>query len=330
MFLQNFRTSDIEKTWSDPFSLSLIHLGEQPNGSDHVLPVIIRSGARSGPVTVLTAGIHGDEPLSSDVITTVLHSIKDEDVTGTVIGLPFVSYVSASTRTRRLASEGYPGPHDLNRVFPGSPNGTISERTAHLVVTQFIERANFLFDIHTPALGGRWHPYASLAEPAPGIGAEVCSASHDLARAFGAPVVIPHANSGTIVEAALLRGVAATVAEFGRAHLRDQESRELGIDGLRNVLRHTGNISGERTAPATTTTVTRLSKIRAERGGFLRLDVVPGQQVEQGQILGSVEALDGSVIEQLTAPNGGLVCRVNELAMVATGEFVAYIGEIGL
>lgn len=328
VFLQNFRMTEADDAFRGDFSLSLLHLGEQPNGAPYVLPVMVRNGAEPGPTTVLTAGIHGDEPLGNDVVGAVLRSIREEDVRGTVIGLPFVSYAAAATRSRRAIGEGYPGPHDLNRVFPGSESGTISERLAAFVVSRFLRRADFLFDIHTPALGGRWHPYAGLAEHADGLSDGVCAASNELARSFGAPVVIPHANTGTIVEAALRLNVAASFAEFGRAHLRDDESRELGVSGLRNVLRHTGNIAGGPGLPHTDLVVSRLVKIRAEHGGFLRLAVAPGEEVRQGQVLGAVEALDGQVVESVLAPVSGIVCRVSELAMVGTGEFVVYVGEV--
>lgn len=328
MFLQNFRSAGIDDALRGDFSLSLLHLGEQPNGAPYQLPVMVRNGAEPGPTTVLTAGIHGDEPLGNDVVATVLRSLFDENVRGTVIGLPFVSYAASATRTRRAIGEGYPGPHDLNRVFPGSASGTMSERIAAFITNEFLERADFLFDVHTPALGGRWHPYAGLVERGEQVPDGLCAASNALARSFGAPVVIPHANGGTIVEAALRLNVTASFAEFGRAHLRDEASRTIGVQGLRSVLRHAGNLSVGPGLPPTDAVIGQLTKLRAERGGFLRLAVGPGDEVREGQLLGTIDSLDGHAAESVFAPLSGIVARVSELAMVGTGEFVVYVGEI--
>lgn len=328
MFLQNFRTTGIDEALRGDFSLSILHLGEQPNGAPYVLPVMVRNGAQPGPTTILTAGIHGDEPLGNDVVAAVLRSLREKDVRGTVIGLPFVSYAASATRSRRALGEGYPGPHDLNRVFPGSAGGTMSERIAAVISAEFLGRADFLFDVHTPTLGGRWHPYAGVVDRSADVSDDLRAASDALARSFGAPAVLPLANDGTIVDAALRLDVAASFAEFGRAHLRDEQARTIGIDGLRNVLRHTGNLDDGPAHPHTTVVVERLMKLRAERGGFLRLDVSPGDAVQHGQVLGTIEALDGSATETFTSPVSGIVCRVSELAMVGTGEFVVYVGEI--
>src|SRR6185503_19280887 len=110
-----------------------------PAGSDPgtQIPVTIISGTSDGPVLTLTAGIHGSEPSPIVALQRLRDEIEPAQLTGALILVHIANLPSFTHRTI------YRGPWDqknLNRVFPGHPHGTASERIAYAITTNVIDQ----------------------------------------------------------------------------------------------------------------------------------------------------------------------------------------------
>lgn len=137
-------------------------VAELANECPVVVPVIGVSGTDPGPTIVITGAMHGDEVLGADVIRRSLLRLEPAGVHGTVIGLPLLNVPAVATRTRRSATELYPGPHDMNRVFSGSDRGVLAERIAAFVSRVVFPRADYMFDLHCASVGGEWVGYSAV------------------------------------------------------------------------------------------------------------------------------------------------------------------------
>jgi predicted deacylase len=109
------------------------------------LPVRIIKGIEEGPVFTIVAGIHGYEYAPIIAVQQLMSEIKPGKLKGTLVIVPVANMAGFYGRSI------FYNPQDgknLNRVFPGNPEGTISERLAHLITSGIISRSNVFLDIH--------------------------------------------------------------------------------------------------------------------------------------------------------------------------------------
>jgi hypothetical protein len=100
-------------------------------GDSMQVPVTVVHGAKPGPVLCLTGAIHGDELNGVEVIRRVLGTLDATELVGSVIGVPIINMAGFSRGSRYL-----PDRRDLNRFFPGNPNGSSASRIATISSTR--------------------------------------------------------------------------------------------------------------------------------------------------------------------------------------------------
>ena len=131
---------------------------EVPAGVDAAtrIPITIVRGAQAGPTLALIAGTHGSEVAPIVALQRVRAALDPAAVRGTVLIVHVANMPSFLGRTI------YYSPVDgknLNRVYPGKADGTVSERIAYAITSQIIERADYLVDIHSGDGNESLRPY---------------------------------------------------------------------------------------------------------------------------------------------------------------------------
>ena len=111
------------------------------------MPVHVVHGRRPGPVLLVSAALHGDEINGVEVIRRLLSHKFIDRIKGTLIAIPVVNVYGFVSKSRYL-----PDRRDLNRSFPGSENGSMASRLAHVLMTQIIPRCTHIIDLHTGAV----------------------------------------------------------------------------------------------------------------------------------------------------------------------------------
>jgi predicted deacylase len=109
------------------------------------IPITIVHGTGNGPVLALIAGTHGYEYPGITALQRVRKSLDPGEVSGTIIMVHVANLPSFLGRTI------YNSPVDgknLNRMYPGDPDGSVSQRIAHLVTSEVIDKADYLIDLH--------------------------------------------------------------------------------------------------------------------------------------------------------------------------------------
>jgi predicted deacylase len=289
------------------------------------IPVVELTGAGDGPRLTVLAGVHGCEYAPMAAVRRWTKALAGRELRGSVHAVPVLNLPAFRARTPFLV----PGDgKNLNRCFPGSPEGTVAERLAHAAFTQLIEGSDALIDVHAGDMVEALEPFALYdAGPAEARALE-------LAIAYGLGYVIrqepgpDRAVGGTTSTAAAEIGIPAIIAEAGGCGLVEAAAVDAHVRGLDQVLAVLGMTDGPVAAPDTAPVrLGRFLWLRSVSEGWWEPSVRPGEQVAEGQVLGTVSSLDGAqVLQSVTAPAPGVPMFITSSPAVAADGLLLGLG----
>ncbi|HVJ51294.1 MAG TPA: succinylglutamate desuccinylase/aspartoacylase family protein [Aliidongia sp.] len=279
------------------------------------IPFGMIEGDRPGPVLLVTAGVHGSEYCS---IESALRTMRrsPEGLSGTILVLPILNMGGFRNRSIYVMPEDG---RNLNRMFPGKPDGSFSERLAHWLVTAIYPQADAYLDLHCGDLSEALVPFCLFPS-----GSE---ASRALATAFGLPVAISAGGEGYTINASGRLGVPSIIAEVGGNGLWDEAGVGMMMAGIDRVLSHLGMIAGPvPRAPQAQPLFVTMTVPAAATDGLWYPAKGLSAPVGKGEVLGDIRDLFGAVRETVHAPTDGVVLyRLSSLA-VNKGEALLGIG----
>ena len=315
------------------------------DGNGSAIPITIIHGINEGPTLLVLAGVHGSE-YTPIVATQRLARDILELWRGALILVHMANLPSYLGRTV------YKSPIDgknLNRVFPGSRTGTLTERIADVLVEQVYPQANAVMDLHSgdanEALGPSYTAYYGKAGSP-----QVIQASKAMANAFGLDFVVEfqwefgkddeNATKGAIWagSAAVARGIPSIDVEMtpGKG-LYDPVSIAQAYHGTLQVMDHLG-LEPSFMAHPSNDNLPRTSEvclvrerhfIEAPEGGSWVPLVDTGSFITQGTLLGYTTDLFGRnrTFEALAPADGLLLIRF-EAPPVEKGDTLAVIAVL--
>ena len=302
-----------------------------PAGVDEAtrIPVTLIHGARSGPVLALIAGTHGYEYAPVIALQRVRRTLDPDRLSGTVILVHVANMPSFLRRTI------YYSPVDgknLNRVYPGRADGTISERIAHAITQNVIEQADYVVDLHCGDGNEALRPYTYWMKTG---NAQLDKRSRQLALAFGLDHIVidadrPNDPQASVYTAntALTRGIPGITTETGQLGETGPEWVALAERGVWNLLRHFKMIAGEATPMAPVVWLDKYEVLRSPETGVFRALVKPGMTVARGTLLGMLTDFFGNQVAEIRAPFAGMVNYVVATPPVSQGEPLAMVSRI--
>jgi hypothetical protein len=293
------------------------------------IPVTIVHGASDGPVLALLAGIHGYEYPPITALQALRTEIDPATLRGTIVMVHVANMPSFLGRTI------YYGPVDdknLNRMFPGDPAGSLSQRIAHLITTQVIDQADYLIDLHAGDGNEALRPYVYM--PVTGD-AEFDQKIEGLAVAFGLDHIVmdegPQSASGPSLftdQTALERGIPAITTETGQSGSNDPRWVAMAKDGVWNVLRHLHMVPGDERPNPGITWLGDFTVVTSAESGLFRPATRDGYVLAEGALLGVLVDFFGEEIAEVRAPFSGVVNYVISTPPVSKGEPVAMLSRI--
>jgi len=274
--------------------------------------VLVLNGVKKGPTLCLTAAVHGDELNGIEIVRRLLYNIDPEELSGAVVGVPIVNLPGFRRSSRYL-----PDRRDLNRFFPGNPNGSSAARIAYSFYSEVISHCDLLIDLHTGSFRRTNLPQlrADLSYP------EVT----DFANKMGAIVVVQSQGAqGSLRRAAVEGGIPAITLEAGAPHELQKASVEHGVKSIENAMDSLGMIERRRFWERSAEPVYYQSAwVRSRDGGILFSDVALGDSVREGDILGVVTDPITNMRSEIKAPFDGRVIGM-ALNQVMFPGFAAY------
>lgn len=293
-----------------------IKLSESYGSAPVYMPVTVIRGVLPGPTVFLTAAIHGDEINGVEIVRQLTYTLDPKSLRGTVVSVPIVNVPGFNHHSRYL-----PDGRDLNRSFPGDPQGSQTARVAHLVWNEIIRPCQFGIDFHTASSGRQNMPH---------IRADVDDETvRRMAKAFG-PNVILHGRGrkGSIRREACAVGIPTIVFEAGEAGRFERRTVRLGLDGTFNVLHELRMIEWTRVEPSYQVIVRTGEWVRADRGGIVNVLVEPGDLVYSGDELGVISNPYGRELKAIKAPFTGLVVGITVNPLVNPGTPICHLVKI--
>ena len=281
------------------------------SGFELGLTIHVIRGAKPGPAVGVSAMIHGDELDGLLIARELVRALDPSTLRGSVSILGVANPLAMEGITRNTPIDML----DMNRLFPGSPDGWLSEQQAYAIAHEFIDKIEVLVDLHC---GGTfpWVDYCYVVN------------DEELSRAFLPALLYKPASiySGTTATYAEQRGVRCTVVEIGGGYHDQPLHVANGVRGVMNQLRHVGALDGPVERRPGQVLMRDMKVMRPRQGGICvpRATLSPGQVLEAGTALADiVSPYTFDVLETMTTPydeNIVVLCR-NFVTRIHPGDY---------
>ena len=253
------------------------------------------------------------------------------DIQGRIIVIPCLSPEASKAATRL-----WPNGVNFNRAFPGSPDGDPSAILADYMTRVLFPLSDYVIDMHSGGRGMRWEPVSHM-HVVDDVQQRTAMLDGMLAWNTSQHVLyVDIAGSGLLPSEAERQGKIVITTELGGGGVPTPDTLRIGRDGLQNVLRSIGALSGTPVSraelglpPAVVLDATDpQAYLRAPESGLYEVFVNPTDVVAKGQPVGQVHFLERLDREPIvvTSPKDGRVISVQGVPTVDQGDCVTVIG----
>lgn len=313
---------DFEKEGKQITFLRVPHSRDISAWGSVLIPIaVIRRG--EGPTVCFVGGNHGDEYEGPVALLRLIRDLDLESVRGRVIVLPALNLPAVQAGTRLSPIDG----RDMNRSFPGQPDGTPTEIIAHYVYEAILPLCDAVVDLHSGGYSLDLYSYNSMHYlPDEDLRQRTLAAL----KAFNAPISLimrEFTGEGLLDYAVEGMGKVFLCAELGGRGVLRAASLEIAMEGVQNILKHFGVIDGEPPAPTT-----RLMEVPepenysyAITNGIYHSRFELGTEVSAGEEIGQVLYPEDPLREpgRIIAQRGGLLVGTRGPGLVERGDCVA-------
>ena len=287
---------------------------------------IIRNGKGNRRVCIVT-GTHGDELEGQMVCYLVAKQLNEnlDLLDGTVEIYPALNPLGIGTIQRGIPNFDL----DMNRIFPGNPNGTMAEQAAHLIVED-LKGADLVFDIHSSNLYLRETPQVRI---------NVLNEKElvPLAQRLNIDFVWVH-DAATVLESTLAHSLNSTgtkclVAELGVGQRINHKMCNRLTLGIFNLKKDLGMWKGEIQQSLISNPIVckgdNVEFLNAATSGIFITELKCGVVVAEGEEIGQiVEPMTGTVLSRVISPVEGYMFTIRAYPIVYEGSLMARIFRI--
>lgn len=292
------------------------------------IPVSVARGVRPGPVLALVAGTHGYEYTSILALQRLRPRLRPAAMSGAVILVHMANPPAFHGRRIYTNADG----RNLNRVYPGDPKGSETERIAATLTREVIDRATHLIDMHCGDGNESLRPYSYWTVTGDRA---LDEAGRGMALAYGLDHVVidrerpkDPAKSMYTATTAILRGRPAITTESGGAGLTDDDSVAAHEAGALGVIGHLGIMEAPSVRVPRPVWIVRSEVVRAPSAGLWTPAVAKAQAVAAGALLGRITDPFGALLHEVRAPFAGEILYVVVTPPATGGEPLAMVGEV--
>ena len=290
--------------------------------TDMTIPATLICGRETGKTITVSAGVHSREYIGIEALIRLAQELTPENVQGTILLLHCCNYDGFLSRSADVV------PHDgknLNREFPGTIDGTQTQKLAAFLETEIIRNTDYLVDLHSGGFCENLIPHAyyhGAAKP------EICAASCRMARWTGAKYLVRSEARNGFYSHAGQCGVPAIILERGGCGLLLEDEVLADIADVKNILR---GLEFLKDAPAISYSHTMVQNGRyldAPASGCWYPRKKPGDQIQKGELLGEIRNIFSEPLCRIHAETDGVVLyQTVSLGIEAGAPMIAY-GEL--
>jgi predicted deacylase len=294
------------------------------------------TGRRPGPTVWLTACGHGDEVGGVVVVQEVFKRLRKQPLLrGELHAFPLMNPLGFEVSSRQVAFSG----EDLNRCFPGHPQGSLAQRIANVIFMEIARtKPALVLDLHND-----WRhsvPY-TLIDPPPGPAHQETYAraqafapqtgfllvAESLASADG--VASPKTLSGSLIR----QGIASLTVELGEAYVVNERNVEFGVRAVWNCLAGLAMVETDAEpfrypAPERFRErfLTYYGDLVSSTSGIIRFRIKAGDVIAARQPVARIYNAFGKLLETLSVPHSGIVLGHSDSSVAYPGVPVAAFG----
>ncbi|WP_211364837.1 N(2)-acetyl-L-2,4-diaminobutanoate deacetylase DoeB [Roseospira marina] len=292
-----------------------------------MIPVcVLRNGA--GPSVLLTGANHGDEYEGPLALLDLALNLDLADVHGRIIMLPFLNYPAFRAGRRTSPIDG----GNMNRIFPGAPDGTMTQRIADYVQRYLLPMSDLVLDIHSGGSTLDFVPFAASHVLPDKTQEARCAAA---AEAFNAPYttkMLEIDSAGLLDTAAEEAGKTFVSTELRGGGTSTAYTARIARKGVRNVLIHAGVLDGEIVKePSLSLDMPSMDCFTfADTDGLLEMCVDLGETVRAGDRLARIWPMDrtGVAPRDYFAKLDGMLIGRHFPGVTKTGDSIAVLGAV--
>ena len=282
-------------------------------------------GSGSGPTAILTGANHGDEYEGPVALLDLAQRLRPEQVTGRVIIIPMMNYPAFKAGKRNSPIDN----GNMNRVFPGSPVGTVTEKIADYFQRTLLPMADYVLDIHSGGKTLEFVPFSAVHVLSDKAQQAKCVAAME---AFNAPyslTLLEMDSTGMYDTAAEDLGKVFVSTELGGGGTTTADTVSIAKRGVNNFLAHAGILAGKPTChPSICLDMPdERCYVTSESQGLVEPCVNLGVEVKEGDVLLRIHDINRTgqpPIDYHAAIDGILVGR-HFPGLINYGDFVALV-----
>jgi predicted deacylase len=285
------------------------------------IPFFVLVGKSREPKFCVVAAVHGNEYEGVAALLDLARELDPHKLRGMLTLVPAVNPQAVYAGSRRNPIDLA----DLNRTFPGKPDGTLSERLAYTVFHEFVVGNKLVLSMH-----GWWHEAAVIPYVEYPLGSSAAARrSRDAALATGLEHLHPyHWLPGQLGAQALLHGVAALEPEVGGMGMVTPEGQRTYRNMVYRLLVHLGMLDAKDSRadpPGPAPKLIDHGAYLANYAGLFRSYVRVGESVKKGDLLWRILSLAGDCLEEFRAPRPSIVGMLRTFASVQPGDLLSQL-----
>jgi predicted deacylase len=275
---------------------------------------------------VVTGGIYATEYCGIEAASRMYRDFDPKELAGRIIIIPVVNLPSFQFRTPMFKLTAGISPMDgksINSVFPGDPNGSVTEVIAHHLFSKIIVKADYHIDLR----GGDLPESHVVHSIHPANASErVNRISKEMSRACGYQYYQARMpNPGSLIYEASQAGVPSIITQSGLGYKPqpNEEFINLHISAVTNVMKHFNMMAGNPSRPKNQREFKiQFDRVFATKSGIFQGTVDQGAILKKGQSIGRITGLDGSTLEELHSPIDGVVHELLVRRVVFQGDLL--------
>ncbi len=322
-------TIDFDKQGVQHGFLRLPHSRDDSAWGAVMIPITMMKNG-DGPTALITGGNHGDEYEGPVALFNFAGHTDISNISGRVFIIPAMNYPAFQVASRVSPIDQL----NLNRIFPGRPDGTVTQIIADYFSRTLLPLADYVLDIHSGGKTLDFVPFSACHKLDDPEQEARCDAAM---RAFGAPFLVKmlEIDAGGMYDTqAESMGKVFVTTELGGGGTTRTSTIEIAKRGVDNFLKHAGILAGEIETIHPESRYLDMTDSRSfmfsEHTGLLEPCVDLGDTVEEGDLMARIHITERTAVKPKAyfASRNGLVIARHVPSMIKMGDCVNVIAKI--